>query len=183
LRVVHHQYEGKERMSSDYAEVNYGFRWVSCLYGGPAVQVSRPVVVSTILKPGLAVCQSYTSGSIRLAAEGDTSLFGVATHNLTTTATEGSTFTEVIPFLPGYIWEARAAAGMAGGAAEDTCGRFLDLEIPTTSRHRVDTGASTKMFVQVGYHPTDYEMTGQGKRLWMMIRNTTTQFGEMQGET
>ena len=170
-------------MSSDYAEINYGFRWVSCIYGGPALLLERPAKVSQTLKAGNLVNMSYTSGSIRVAAEGDTSLFGVMTHNLTTTATEGSTIATIIPLAPGYIWEAKAAAGMAGGAIDITQGRFLDLEIPTTGRHRVDTGASTKTLLQVGFNPLDVSMTGQGKRLWLMVRNTTTQYGEDQGET
>lgn len=170
-------------MSTDNVQTNYGFRWVSCIYGGPPLQIELPVKVSQTLVNGCAVCMSYTSGSIRLAAEGDTSLYGVITHNHTTSSSQGTTVATIIPFLPGYIWEAKAAAGMAGGDVSITSGRFLDLEIPTTSRHRVDTGAATKMFVQVGNHPADDGGTSQGKRLWMMCRTTTSQFGEAQGET
>ena len=170
-------------MSTDNAQTNYGFSWVRSIYGGPPIQAEYPLKVSQTLVTGEIVCMSYTSGSLREAVEGDTSLFGVMTHTVTTTATEGSTLATVIPFAAGYIWEAKCAAGMAGGPPAVTIGRWLDLEIPTANRHRVDTGAAVDMFVQVGYNPLDKTSTAQGNRVWLMIRNTTTQYMEDQGET
>lgn len=170
-------------MGTDYAEINYGFKWKSCVYGGPAQMVDFPVVVSQTLKPGCAVCKSFTSGSIRVAVEADTSLFGVATHNLVTSSSEGEERATIIPFLPGYIWEVRGSFDLVGGAPPATMGRELDLAVPTTSRHRIDTAGATVQFLQVGFHPDDVSSTGQGNRLWVTIRPTITSYGEMEGVT
>lgn len=166
-------------MGTDYAETNAGFVWHHSVLGGPPQVIERYCLISQTLKCGQVVGCTYTGGSVRAAAEADTSLFGVMTHNLTTTATEAKTMAEVIPFLPGYVWEVKAAAGMAGGSPIRYLGHWVDLEIQTTNRCRVDTGATTNLFQVVGYNPADDGRTNAGNRLWVMLRDGKSQMGGM----
>jgi len=170
-------------MGTDYAEVNYGFEWKYSIYGGPPIMVTDYVKVSQTLKHGQLISRGYTAGSFRAAVDGDTSLYGVITHNLTTTATQASTKASVIPFAPGYVWEVQCGAGMNGGSPIQYLGKLVDHDVPTAGRGRLDTGAATMLFQVVGCHPADVGRTTQGKRLHVTILNAKTQWGAMVGET
>jgi len=166
-------------MGTDYAESNVGFVWHHSIYGGPPQVIERYCLISQTLKNGQVVGCTYTGGSVRAAADADTSLFGVMTHNLTTTATEKGTMASVIPFAPGYVWEVKAAAGMVGGSPISYLGHYVDLIQNTTYRSRVDTAGTTKLFQVIGYNPEDAGRTNAGNRLWVMLLDGKNQLGGM----
>jgi len=149
---------------------NTGFKWIK---GDVTPTIlSLPMVLGASFYTGNVVTLSYTSGSVRLAAEADTTLFGVCKHAITSPAAGDEI--QVIPFKSDYVWEVVCAAGCAGGDPPGYRGHDLDLEIPTTGYHRVDTGASTLHFVCVGYHPADETSTSQGNRLWVKCKPTVS---------
>ena len=166
-------------MGTDYAESNNGFVWHHSVLGGPPQVVERYCLISQTLKNGQVVGCTYTGGSVRAAAVTDTSMFGVMTHNLTTTATETKTMAQVIPFLPGYVWEVKAGSTMAGGSPISYIGHWVDLKIQTTYRSRLDTGGTENLFQVVGYNPEDKGRTNGGNRLWVMLRDGKSQMGGM----
>jgi len=150
-------------------QVNRGFKWVKGADSTP-VHLSFPMNTGSTIYNGNVLTLSYTSGSVRLATEADTTVFGVAAHAVT--APGATEEIKVIPFRSDYVWEVVCAAGCSGGAPESIVGHDADLEIPTTGYHRVDTGAATLNYIIVGYHPDDKASTTRGNRLWVKCKPT-----------
>lgn len=156
-----------------------GARWIKNVNGGQQDEQHPPVVVSQTLYRGNLLCLSATSGSVRAAAEADTTIYGVALQALTTTATQGTATIACSPFTQNSIFEITGAPATMTTAY--TTGVFrnlvLDLEIPTTGYHRCDTGAAVPTMRVVGW-PSTNAVTGAGRKWWVTAVTDKNQFLE-----
>lgn len=154
-------------------EINRGLRYIKNRDGGFSHGVSMPPVLAVTYHPGNLLCLSWTSGSVRLAAAADTSLYGVVMYTVPTAA--AGDMVEVMPFTPNNIFEGRAHGGMSGGKPENYIGHYMDLIIPTATYHRLGTGGSTVVMICVGYNSNDKGLATQGLRYWVVGRSSKSQ--------
>lgn len=155
-------------MAGTQSQSNRGFRYVKNVYGGEPVMQTLPVKASVTYWNGNIVTIN-TSGSARVAVAADTSVYGVAAHYLGTAAAADRL--RIYPFRGGNVFEAIMHGGMSGGKPDNYLGDSIDLIIPTTTYHRAGTGASTRVFQCVGFHPDDAGKSTQGLRLWVIGRH------------
>jgi hypothetical protein len=155
-------------MAGSLGQGNRGFKWIYNENTVAPSLVEMPMVAGVTYWNGNVVTVSGTSGSVRLATEADTSVFGVCAHTLSTAVAADRVL--VYPFAHGNVFEVLAAAGMSGGYPPNYIGRTCDLEIPTATYHRIDTGAGTKTFQIIGYNPADKAKATQGLRYWVKGR-------------
>lgn len=151
------------------AQINRGFRFVKNLYGGPPLVFSKKLGTGRTVYPGnLIVVGATVPTWMSVAVEASTALAGVVQAYTVMTASQASNV-QFIPFLPGYVFECKNTGGMTASKIERFIGSYVDLEIPTATYHRVDTGASSKALMCIGVHPDDWGDTGIDKRLWVTI--------------
>ena len=162
------------------AEINRGFRWLYNFGGGQPEIERLPVKISQTLYKGSVVNLSATSGSVRLVAEADTSLYGVVLHNVTTSATEKTTFADIHPFVIGEVFEAVGApstmtTSRRGGAFMNL---HADIEIPTASYCRIDTACAVPTLRIVGWSTVagSEDETGAGRKWHVTIDPTFSQY-------
>ena len=158
------------------AEPLRGFSFLYNMAGGQPMVIEVPVKVSQTFSRGNVCCYSRTSGSIRVAAEADTSLLGVIEHSKSTTATQTTATAQVIPFVPGYVFSVVGAPSTMTTARYALRNLHADLEIPTTLYHRVDTGAATNHFRIIGWDKTNETTTGAGRTWYVTIVPAVSQF-------
>lgn len=151
------------------SQVNRGFRWIKGSVGYPEI-LEMPMVLSVSYYTGNLLALSYTSGSVKLAVEADTTLFGVCAHSITAPAAGDKI--QVIPLRSDYVWEVYASQGMSGSRWDNLVGRKVDHEIQTATYHRIDTGASTNMFIIVGGPEADRKAAFRSCRYWVRARPT-----------
>lgn len=151
---------------------NRGFRWAGSGYfaGAQAPIVSVPLKVSQTLYKGNAVRLSATAGhgSVGVAAEASTCLFGFVMGDCSSTATEYYTHVQVCKFVPGHFYEVTGAPATMTGKGRAYINKNCDLEIPTTGYHRVDTAGTTNHFRIVQLQDgNDAGATAAGRR-WIV---------------
>ena len=150
------------------AEILRGLRFAKYEGGGQPRVMDVPVKVSQTIYRGAVLRLSATSGSACLAAEASTSLYGVALHNKSTTATQTTATLKMIPVTGDAIWIARGAPStMTNAAAWSFLNKYADLELPTAGYFRIDTAASTKTMRIVGYPSKTAEATGAGREWYV----------------
>jgi len=165
------------------AEINRGFRWLYN-FGGGHMEVERlPVKISQTIYKGTIVNLSATSGSVRVVAEADTSLYGVALHNKTTSATQKTEYLEITPFVIGAVFEAVGAPSTMTMARRTATVGFMnlhaDVEIPTASYCRIDTAAAVPTLRIVGWDQDEgggEDVTGAGRKWHVTIDPTFSQY-------
>ena len=154
-------------------EINRGFRWLYN-FGGGQMSVERlPVKISQTIYKGTIVNLSATSGSVRVVAEADTSLYGVSLDYKVTSATDKTSYIDVTPFVIGAVFEA------VGAPATMTTGRrtgafmnlHADVEIPTASYCRIDTACAVPTLRIVGWESVagSEDVTGAGRKWHVTI--------------
>lgn len=151
------------------AQINRGFKFVKSLYGGVPLVFSRKLGTGLTVYPGTIIVYNGSAPTwMSIAVEAETALAGVVLAYTAMTASQASEI-QFIPFLPGYVFEAKNTDGMTASKIEAFVGSYVDLEIPTATYHRVDTGAATKTLMCVDVHPDDFGDTGINKRLYVTI--------------
>ena len=158
------------------AEILRGFQWLYNTDGSQQMVLNLPVKISQTLYRGNVVNLSYTSGSIRVAAEGETALYGVILHSKSTTATQVTARADVVPFTVNAVFQVKGAPSTMTTLSEKFRAYPADLEIPTTGYHRVDTGAATLHFRIVGWPNSTSDASGAGRKWHVTIMPTAAAF-------
>lgn len=167
---------------------NRGFKWVGSMYAGaqcPIVQTFAEAGITVYKGNALRISGTALSGSVGLAAEATTTLYGYAVGDFTTTATEKSTLVQVVPFIPGHYYEVTGAKLTMTSRASGYINSFCDLEISTTGYSRVDTAGTTNHFKIIGPQHGDLTLTttGAGRRWIVSITASAAAFFPGRGTT
>ena len=162
------------------AEINRGFSWLYNMRGGQMQVMELPVKISQTIYRGTVLCLSDTSGSVRVVADADTSLYGVALHSKTTSATQKTETIQLVPFAIGAVFEAVGAAStMTMAANNPAAGAYrnlhADIKLPTAAYSRIDTGAATLTLRIVGWDKRTENETGAGRKWRVTIAADASQ--------
>lgn len=149
-----------------------GFSCVMTLSGGAPTRLSYTTAASQSIKKGDAVSLSLATSLVTLANSVTPRLFGVAAHDVTTTAADERYPLLVYPFDSNNVFEAQCS----GTFSLARIGSSVDIE-GTTGIQEVNEDATVEQVLRIiGYNPLSE--IGANARVW--VTGARSQFNDYQ---